>query len=167
MAERPNPPREIAPPLPPPTPTTVALEVAEEAGATFDELGTHLSERREFAEIRLEPVRPLAMVERQPGTLVWSRRAAVVAAGASGRVAGAGSGFTVFYAVLPGVDEASPPADSDTPIVGLRWSDFAYAEPVRGPPRSMLMVRTDSPRFTGVARAFGEKLRAAFETEGE
>lgn len=144
-------------PTPPSPAVTLALEVAEEAGARFDELCGHVAERREFADLRLEPVRPLPMSERAAGTLVWSRRA---------KVGGAGdAGFTIFYCVLPGTEDTESPRDGDTPVVGLRWSELAYAEPVRGVPRALLLFRADAARFVPPARAFGDRLRALFETE--
>lgn len=148
-----------AKPVPPSPSAALAIEVAEEAGARFDELCGHVAERREFAELRLEPGRPLPMSERAAGTLVWSRRAVVGRAG--------GAGFTIFYAVIPGTEDTETPRDGDTPVLGLRWSELAFAEPVRGFPRALLLFRVDAARFAPVARAFGERLRAAFETESD
>lgn len=167
MADR-RPPATTVEPVPPLAATTLAVEVAEEAGARFDEMCNHVTGRREFADLELEPVRPLPMVERLPGTFVWSRRGTVRPAGSSARASARGaSGFTVFFAVVPGTEEAVDPTNPETAVVGLKWSDLAFAEPIRGTPRSLLMIRADAPRFVPVARSFGERLRTELENEAD
>lgn len=153
-----------APAAPRSPPASVAIDLAEEAGSRFDEMCDHVAARREFTELHLEPVRPLPMMERQAGTFVWSRHATV--GGGTGRRAGSGGGgFTLFYAVVPGIEAEEAPQEGETPVLGLPWATVTVAELVRGEPRAWLLLRADGARYAAVARSFTERVRAELESE--
>jgi hypothetical protein len=143
-----------------PTDSRAALENAE---AGFEEATDHVRRREPFTTLRLGPTVPLSLARLRPGTIGWSRS---VLPGPT-RSAKTPPGATLYYVLFPTLETTGEPDDLEGPFADQTWTDFSFAEPVRGSPRAMLLLQVVHPRGAKALGPFAEAVRSELESDSD
>ncbi|MHB8351544.1 MAG: hypothetical protein ACYDFT_02465 [Thermoplasmata archaeon] len=148
------------------------LEVFETLEEEFDEAAEHVRQRREFHAVRLSAVRPLSADRLAAGSVGWLREIRLGEAEGAGPDTPTGTADEVetlvgwlYFVVSPRREAAEPGAPSESPILGIPCSDFAYAEECRRVPHSFIAIKSDSADSDPLLKRLAEQVRV--ELEGE